>query len=843
MAYPQSRQTTPLPNRQPQRRPNRIQQAIVQAWRRTFTRGDMLTLFLVNALLWMPAFALNTADWADGLGTLYPVITISVLLSFLLARSYYSELLALILSGIYGFATITIVYTLSLPGPFTIQGRLQELGDRLSRWGETVSNNGVGTDNLVFVIFLAVLFWFLAHNAIWQLIRLNRVWLAILPPGFVLITIIMSYSGNARLELFLLGFLLCALPLTIQVNIEAREYQWYRLRVKYPRNLRTNFLRLGTAMTILVVLFGLALPIQDGDGYWDEIKEFLGNDPLAKINDLFARLFSSLEGPGIATADYYGGDRLDLTGPVQLSDREVMRVAVEGNTSDLRLYWRSTIFDTYQNGTWTHNRSVRAYKDSPGMSFNLGDYAGRRDLVQNVEMFISASSLIYAAPQPREMGLGVDAELNCVPEGGPECVRRNQEVDVAIIRARDPLREGDDYTVTSSISVASADELRPAGTIYPEWVTRTYLQGGGSISGELRSLTEQIVSQSGAVTPYDKAKAVEQWLRANILYNEKIPTPPSNVDPIDWFIFDIREGYCNYYSSAMVMMLRSQGIPSRMAAGFAEGTYSPNDGSYLVRENDAHTWVEVFFPGFGWVEFEPTADELPLNRPGDVSFNSTFPTITPIPTSTPTSLPTNTLPPPQQNSPTPSPTPTQSPTLPPNVTPTVTPTLTPTPTFTPTFTPTATPIPPEPQATSLETDTGGGFWRVFLTILGIILATLLLIVLMVVFIIWWVEHRGLGGLNPVQKAYARLGIYGNWLGVGVHNRMTPEERRQVFVDEVPEGQHPITDITHLYIHDRFAPPAADHDTQREAEHVASIAWTKARVAFIREKLHRWLRRS
>jgi hypothetical protein len=119
----------------------------------------------------------------------------------------------------------------------------------------------------------------------------------------------------------------------------------------------------------------------------------------------------------------------------------------------------------------------------------------------------------------------------------------------------------------------------------------------------------------------------------------------------------------------------------------------------------------------------------------------------------------------------------------------------------------------------------------------------LLLVLIVAFTIWWVEHRGLGGLNPVQKAYARLGIYGNWLGVGVHNRMTPEERRQVFVDEVPEGQRPITDITHLYIQNRFAPPPADHDTQREAEHVASNAWTKARVAFIREKLHRWLRRS
>ena len=79
-------------------------------------------------------------------------------------------------------------------------------------------------------------------------------------------------------------------------------------------------------------------------------------------------------------------------------------------------------------------------------------------------------------------------------------------------------------------------------------------------------------------------------------------------------LFDLKQGYCNYYASAMVVMLRTMGIPARMAAGFAQGTWNHGEQAFVVEERDAHTWVEVYFPGYGWVEFEPTAAQAPLNR-------------------------------------------------------------------------------------------------------------------------------------------------------------------------------------------------------------------------------------
>jgi transglutaminase-like putative cysteine protease len=83
---------------------------------------------------------------------------------------------------------------------------------------------------------------------------------------------------------------------------------------------------------------------------------------------------------------------------------------------------------------------------------------------------------------------------------------------------------------------------------------------------------------------------------------------------VDYFLFESREGYCTYYASAMVVLLRLNGIPARIAAGFAQGDYDPTLGAYRVSESDAHSWVEAYFPPYGWVEFEPTASIQPILR-------------------------------------------------------------------------------------------------------------------------------------------------------------------------------------------------------------------------------------
>ncbi|MCB9150587.1 MAG: transglutaminase domain-containing protein [Caldilineaceae bacterium] len=108
----------------------------------------------------------------------------------------------------------------------------------------------------------------------------------------------------------------------------------------------------------------------------------------------------------------------------------------------------------------------------------------------------------------------------------------------------------------------------------------------------------------------------------NYPYNEEIEAPADDVDPVAYFLFDIKEGYCDYYATAMVMMLRSLGIPARAVSGCAEGTFDEESQVYIITEKDAHTWVEVYFPTYGWIEFEPTAGESELRRPAGEDPNS-----------------------------------------------------------------------------------------------------------------------------------------------------------------------------------------------------------------------------
>ena len=156
--------------------------------------------------------------------------------------------------------------------------------------------------------------------------------------------------------------------------------------------------------------------------------------------------------------------------------------------------------------------------------------------------------------------------------------------------------------------------LRQAGTEYPEWITERYLQLPENITPRTMQLARDITA--GLETPYDKTLAITEYLRNTIEYSETITEPlPINQEPIDWFLFDIRKGFCNYYATSQVILLRAVGIPARIAFGYAQGEIIEGTSSYSVRELDAHAWPEVYFPTLGWVEFEPTVSQPDLAPP------------------------------------------------------------------------------------------------------------------------------------------------------------------------------------------------------------------------------------
>jgi transglutaminase-like putative cysteine protease len=162
------------------------------------------------------------------------------------------------------------------------------------------------------------------------------------------------------------------------------------------------------------------------------------------------------------------------------------------------------------------------------------------------------------------------------------------------------------YTGMSTLPVLDVRKLRTAGDTYPEDIQQAYLQLPPQLDARIPELAKQLSAK--ADNAYDKARAVESYLRSNhFRYTLTIVGKPGD-DPLARFLFDTRAGHCEYFASSLAIMLRTLGIPTRAVNGFLPGEYNDLGGDYVVRASDAHSWVEVYFPGNGWIVFDPTPD-------------------------------------------------------------------------------------------------------------------------------------------------------------------------------------------------------------------------------------------
>lgn len=816
--------TTARLNRVPPKKQPKPKRSLFERVRTFFAPNDFIVLILVTILLLMPALSLHEAEWSIDMGIILPTLISSTILGLLLARSQFNEFLALIISTTYGVCFIAIVSALGQGNIFT---GMYAVFEHTVNWAiDATSSDGINQDDLVFTLLVATLFWFLGYNAAWHTFRIDRIWRVVLPPGLILVTHNIFYDGANDLSWYITIFLFVSLLLIARSNLDSREWAWYESGIFVPHRLRRQFLMVGATLALSTLFLAGATPSGNIQERLDKFQDFLQGEPFKEVAEFWNRLFSPIDAQGPTTADYYGGDSLDLSGAIQLGDQPVLLVDAP---QDRRYYWRSRVFDTYESGRWTPAADTRLTDNQSPFNIVVENDLAREAVEQEFTIALSGSRLVYTAPQPVEIDLPVRSDLRyTADENAP-----NRAMNISVIRPLEVIRRGESYSATSLMSIATADQLRQAGIVYPEWLSPTYFYVSPSITQRTRDLANQIVAEAGATTPYDEARAIETWLRRNIVYNETIPAPPNGQDPVDWVLFESREGYCNYYASSMIMMLRSRGIPARMAAGFAQGDYDVEQGGYVATERDAHTWVEVYFPSYGWIEFEPTAAQAPIERDGDDPSEDT--TVDPS-----QAIPTNT----------PTPTPTQLPTATPNITPTPSPTAggdddpvnPPTATITPTFTPspTATPviIPTQPSPIDPEPQNALEF---ILPALGIAFLGILLIILLVVLLTmlyWWWEWRGMGGLSPISRAYARLERYLGLIGIHFTPEQTPEERRESAVRGLPQAERPMTAITRMYTVERYGRENRHASESQHQTQIADEAWSNTRGNILR----RWLRR-
>jgi hypothetical protein len=273
------------------------------------------------------------------------------------------------------------------------------------------------------------------------------------------------------------------------------------------------------------------------------------------------------------------------------------------------LYWRSFNYDVYTGHGWSTSATEQTpyQAGQPILTASLPDH---QLVVSTVRSFPGQGGNAYAVGEP----VAIDVASS---------VAWRSSNDLFGIQI-----ESSGYDIQSLVPVVDETILREAGQEYPNWIKQRYLSVPAEVPSRVRQLAIQLTA--GEPTPYDRARAIEQYLRSTYPYSLDVPLPPANRDLVDYFLFDLRTGYCDYYASAMVVLARSAGIPARLAIGYASGIYNLNSKRFIVTQADAHSWVEVYFPGIGWVPFEPTAGLPAINRNEQVT-----PQITPAPTVVP----------------------------------------------------------------------------------------------------------------------------------------------------------------------------------------------------------------
>ena len=787
-------------------------------WRSPVSLDTISTLIVVGLLLAMPLTAIDIAGWAVDMEIVLPVMLSSLLLGLILARSRFGEFFAILLSLSYGLVAVVLAAAANQNLPF--REALAAVLTRCYEWTVDLFSGGINTDELVLTMLVALLFWFLAYNANWHIFRLDRVWRVILPPGLILLVNIIFFSGDDPLDRQLFGFLLLSLVLIVRSHLDARQWEWAIRGVSVPTIVRRQFATIGLLLSLLALAFAWGLPSAALDERLQNFQRFLASDPIEQIAEVWNRLFAPIEGEGPATSDYYGADLLNLSGAISLGDDVVF--TVEAPPNGYRYYWRSRVFERYSDGQWSPSADLRITDRSPPVQIGMNSEVSgteRQRIQQRFTVGTASSRIYYAAPQPESIDR--EGRIDLIYTDRPE----NTSMNVSVIRPLKVLRRGESYLANSLISTASATQLRGAGSNYPAWVSSANLYIGVP-NTRVWELARQIVAEAGANNPYDRAKAIETWLRKNIAYNETISAPPPNVDTVEWVLFDAREGYCTYYATSMIVMLRHLGIPARLAAGFSQGAYDSDSGQFVVREREAHTWVEVYFPGYGWIEFEPTSAQAPIHRDGDElaqeqeGLQSPEPTATPPPSPTPTPPPSPTSLPDQeareQLLEQPSATPT----------PTALPSPSPTPFILPTVQPPISPDNPPPLSLLQPI--------IFFALVVMIFLIVLIIIALILF--WWWEWRGMGGLSAVSRAYARLERYIQLIGISIGSTLTTLEKRRELQRRIPAAREPIRTISDLYTRERYGGNRDSVENSRVAES-AEQAWYRTRGNILR----RWLR--
>ncbi len=571
-------------------------------YNKQFRWWDLPAFFLLVAAILTAATRLVSTGWTRHLDIIQLIALLAVIIGSALGYSQFSKRVSFVLAVLYGLVIVFWQLGSILNDELVWVERMQILSNRSSTIISQLLRQEVIQDSLLFLILMAMLFWILGITSSFRLIRKGNPWLSVAPIGFTILVIQAFDAQNTKGNWYIAAFLFFSLILIARMVFIQNKVKWKLDHTAVPPNLGMDVIRFSILAVIVIIFLTWAAPvlaksIPAVEDAWRPVDEIW-----LITQDKFSNAFASLKTSAGTVSEYYGKNAL-LGRGTPLNESRMFSVISKGELPEgFRAYWRARSYDQYSNGQWksTGNETRLVNPEDTDLQFIYS-----KERLKRTFEFISATPLttLFLPTQPIWVSRNSLVELIKYPDG---------VIDVSTIRASPDLHPGQAYMAQAALSYLSEDQLRNADLEYPEWITDRYLQIPESISPQTIELAQQITS--GLNNPFDQTVAITEYLRTNIEYTDTVPALPAGRDPVDWVLFDLKQGFCNYYATAAVIMLRSIGIPARIAIGYAQGE-QVNEGEFLIRQSDAHAWPEVFFPKYGWVEFEPTAVQPNLVRP------------------------------------------------------------------------------------------------------------------------------------------------------------------------------------------------------------------------------------
>lgn len=459
------------------------------------------------------------------------------------------------------------------------------LVSRVQDWTRALAAGQPSYEPVALALVWSFVVCLVAAWAAWKLRRAERAFEALLPL-VILLTLVCAYSGFGAWVIFvLLGIWF---GLMVAVPYVARQRGWEKEGVPFAEDLGFD-LALVTVPAIMVILtVAVAVPVISPQAIARWVRQWTESTPASArvISNSFGIEAAPRPPTALDLQSSPGLPRSHLLGASpDLLNKLALTVQMDEATQDLPVhYWLGTTYDEYTGHGW-FSSGFREQNYEAGERVSNVLHSTDQVLLQTV-LDENASGIVYAAG----MVESVDRAFQ---------VAWRQPDDMFGARV-----DTNSYQVDSVVPGLDANVLRAAGQAYPTWIRTQYMRVPDSMPPRVLALARDLTATEP--TPYDRARALELYLRT-IPYSLDVPLPPGDRDVVDYFLFDLRRGYCDYYATTMAMLARAAGLPARVAVGYAAGEYDAETHTYRVIEADAHSWTQVYFPNYGWVDFEPTS--------------------------------------------------------------------------------------------------------------------------------------------------------------------------------------------------------------------------------------------